>query len=111
MDTPFTGYVSSAPELPLSEGNASLSFVQIGCGFRVKAIRRREYVYFWHYEPRYGRSRQVYEYMGPSLSPRTARRLRSAMDAYFARAAEALRRESARQRRAATALVSRGRKG
>ncbi len=85
--------------------------MQIGCGFRLKAIRRREYVYFWHYETRNGRSRQVYEYMGPSISPRTARRLRSAMDAYFARAAEALRRESARQRRAAIGLTSGGRRG
>jgi hypothetical protein len=78
--------------------------MQIGCGFRLKEIRQRRYVYFWHYESQGGRSRQVYEYMGPTTSPRTSRRLRGAMDAYFARASETLRRESARQRRAATAL-------
>src|SRR3989442_95156 len=39
--------------------------MQIGCGFRIKEIKGRDYVYFWHYEDRGGRSRQVYQYIGP----------------------------------------------
>ncbi len=67
--------------------------MQIGCGFRIKQIKRRDYVYFWHYEDRGGRSAQVYEYMGPRRSASTARRLAEALEAYYARAEGELRRE------------------
>src|SRR5437773_48971 len=49
--------------------------MQVGCGFRVKAVKGQEYVYFWHYEDRGGKARQVYAYMGPRRSATTADRL------------------------------------
>ena len=45
--------------------------MQVGCGFRVKAVKGQEYVYFWHYEDRGGKARQVYVYMGPRRSATT----------------------------------------
>jgi hypothetical protein len=72
--------------------------MQIGCGFRVKAMGRQDYIYFWHYEDRAGRSRQVYEYVGPRRSADTARRLAEAVERYYATAADDLRRALARQR-------------
>ena len=78
--------------------------MQVGCGFRVKAIGRQEYVYFWHYEGRNGRSRQVYEYLGPRRSAGTARRLAVALEAYYAAAAEDLRAQLVRQRGLIAAL-------
>ena len=66
--------------------------MQVGCGFRVKAVKGQDYVYFWHYEDRGGRSRQVYEYMGSRRSAGTARRLAEALEAYYASAGEDLRR-------------------
>ena len=38
----------------------------IGCGYCVKMVRRRRYLYFWHYENRGGRREQVEEYVGPA---------------------------------------------
>ena len=78
--------------------------MQIGCGFRIKAMKGRDYVYFWHYEDRSGRSRQVYEYMGPRRSAATARRLVEALDGYYANAAEDLRRQLGASRTAIAAL-------
>lgn len=78
--------------------------MQIGCGFRVKAIKGRDYVYFWHYEDRDGRSRQVYAYLGPKRSAGTARRLIEAVEGYFARASDDLRRQLAVHRAAIAAL-------
>src|SRR2546428_9764238 len=57
--------------------------MQVGCGFRTKPLRGHDYVYFWHYENRGGRSRQVYEYMGPCRSLDTARRVGAPRDAHF----------------------------
>jgi len=34
--------------------------MQVGCGFRIKPVKGRDYVYFWRYETRAGQSRQVY---------------------------------------------------
>jgi len=45
--------------------------MMIGCGYCVKTIRRRRYLYFWHYEDRDGRRKQVEEYVGPSADPRS----------------------------------------
>ena len=92
------------PQLPLSKGKRIPRGVQVGCGFRIKSIGRQEYVYFWHYEGRNGRSRQVYEYMGPRRSASTARRLAAALEAYYASAAEALRTQLVRQRGLIAAL-------
>ena len=78
--------------------------MQVGCGFRIKQVNGREYVYFWHYEARGGRSRQVYDYMGPRRSSTTAEQLSHALEAYYAAASEELRRELHGQRSAITAL-------
>lgn len=78
--------------------------MQVGCGFRIKPVKGRDYVYFWRYENWAGRSRQVYEYMGPRRSPATARRLADALEAYFASASEELRRQLGGQRAAMAAL-------
>jgi len=78
--------------------------MQIGCGFRIKEIKGRDYVYFWHYEDRAGRSRQVYEYMGPRRSSDTARRLEARLDAYFAGKGDELRRQHVANRAAIVAL-------
>ena len=78
--------------------------MQVGCGFRVKAVRDQDYVYFWHYETRSGRSRQVYEYMGPLRSDATAHRLSEALEAYYAAAGDDLRRQLGSHRAAIAAL-------
>ncbi len=78
--------------------------MQVGCGFRVKTIRGSEYVYFWHYEDRGGRSRQVQDYVGARQSPATSRRLLDRLDAYSARAGPELDRERASSRLAAASL-------
>jgi len=78
--------------------------MQVGCGFRVRAVHGQDYVYFWHYEDREGRSRQVYEYMGPRRSSGTASRLTEAVEAYYAAAAADLRRQLGGQRAAIAAL-------
>ncbi len=78
--------------------------MQIGCGFRIKAVNGQDYVYFWHYEDRGGRSRQVYEYMGPRRSVATARRLSEALEAYYAAASDEMRRQLGGHRSAIAAL-------
>jgi hypothetical protein len=78
--------------------------MQVGCGFRIKTMKGRDYVYFWRYEDRGGRSRQVYEYMGARRSPETARRLAGALEAYYASAADNLRRQLGRHRAAIAVL-------
>ncbi len=78
--------------------------MQIGCGFRIKAVKGRDYVYFWHYEDRGGRSRQVYEYMGPRRSPATPGRLDAALASYFAVKGDELRRQLGANRAAIAAL-------
>ena len=44
--------------------------MMIGCGYCVKTIRDRRYLYFWHYENRQGRRAQLEEYIGPANEPR-----------------------------------------
>ena len=78
--------------------------MQVGCGFRVKPVKGQEYVYFWHYEDRGGKARQVYVYMGPRRSATTADRLAGAVEAYFGRASDDLRRQLGGQRAAIAAL-------
>ncbi len=78
--------------------------MQIGCGFRIKEIKGRDYVYFWHYEDRDGRSRQVYEYIGPRRSSNTARRLEATLDSYFARKGAELRGRHVAEQAAIAAL-------
>ena len=95
---------SRVPELPLSKGNCIRKHVQVGCGFRVKEIKSHDYIYFWHYEDRGGRSRQIHVYVGAKGSAATARRLSDLIEAYYARAAQQLAREFAIRRQAAAAL-------
>jgi hypothetical protein len=42
----------------------------LGCGYCVKRVRGRPYLYFWHYEDRGGRREQVEQYIGPYADPR-----------------------------------------
>ncbi len=78
--------------------------MQVGCGFRIMRVKNHEYVYFWHYEDRAGRSRQVYRYIGPKAALRTARRLEEALEGYYARSADELRRQLSRHREGIAAL-------
>ncbi|OGS48344.1 MAG: hypothetical protein A3K68_00240 [Euryarchaeota archaeon RBG_16_68_13] len=71
------------------------SFMQIGCGATTKEIRGRRYTYFWHFEDRGGRRVQVFQYMGPSARDSTRFRVAEAIDAYYARASEEIRRRRA----------------
>ena len=78
--------------------------MQVGCVFREKAVHGQDYVYVWLYEDRDGRSRQVYEYMGPRRSSGTASRLVAAMEAYYAAAGNDLGRQLVGHRAAIAAL-------
>lgn len=83
--------------------------MQVGCGLRVREIKGHPYVYFWHYEDRYGRSSQVFTYLGPARSLATTRRASEAIDAHYARAADALRNDLAAHRAQVAALRGSGR--
>jgi hypothetical protein len=56
--------------------------LMIGCGYCVKTIRERRYLYFWHYEDRGGRRRQVEEYVGASADPRAREKVVRLVAAY-----------------------------
>ncbi len=58
----------------------------IGCGYCIKTVRRRRYLYFWHYENRGGRRKQVEEYIGPANDPETRDRVALKVAAYAERA-------------------------
>ncbi len=71
--------------------------MQIGCGVYEHRVRRREYLYFWHYETRDSRRVQVKEYVGPADSSRALEQARSRCEAYYARMAlelDRIRRET-----------------
>ncbi len=78
--------------------------MQVGCGFRTREIKGHEYVYFWHYEDRGGRSRQIHVYVGPRRSPGTARRLGDLLESYYARVGQRLASELAAHRQAVAGL-------
>jgi hypothetical protein len=40
--------------------------MMLGCGYCVKTVRKRRYLYFWHYEDRAGHREQIEEYVGPA---------------------------------------------
>jgi len=67
--------------------------MQVGCGIRVKPVKGHDYVYFWHYEPREGRRRPVYDYVGPARDPESARKAIEALEAYTRKAIEEARRQ------------------
>jgi hypothetical protein len=60
--------------------------VMIGCGYCVKTIRNRSYLYFWHYEDRGGRREQVEEYIGPVADSQARERVSRRVAAYADRA-------------------------
>ena len=66
--------------------------MQVGCGVTTKSIRGRPYLYFWHYEERGGRRVQVFRYLGTPRSDGARQKLLEAVDAYFERVTQDLRR-------------------
>jgi hypothetical protein len=66
--------------------------VQTGCGVSVKRIRGRPYLYFWHYEDRGGRRVQVQQYLGAPRAESTRQRLTLAVETYYDRLQDELRR-------------------
>jgi len=60
--------------------------MMMGCGYCVKTIRNRRYLYFWHYEDRDGRRVQLEEYIGPSKDLRAWDEVARRVAAYADRA-------------------------
>jgi len=60
--------------------------MMMGCGYCVKTIRHRRYLYFWHYEDREGRRKQVEEYIGPSKDLRAREEVARRVAVYADRA-------------------------
>jgi len=58
----------------------------IGCGYCIKTVRRRRYLYFWHYENRGARREQVEEYVGPANNSQTRETVARKVAAYAERA-------------------------
>jgi len=70
--------------------------MEVGCGARVREIRRQRYVYFWHYEREGGRSVRKEDYLGRVDSEKARRELLRRMAAYHARAEQELARRRGR---------------
>ncbi|OGS49652.1 MAG: hypothetical protein A3K65_06800 [Euryarchaeota archaeon RBG_16_68_12] len=70
--------------------------MEVGCGARVREIRRQRYVYFWHYEREGGRSVRREDYLGRVDSERARQGLLRRMAAYHARAEQELARRRVR---------------
>lgn len=64
--------------------------MQVGCGVYVHVVRDRPYLYFWRYETRGNRRRQIIEYVGPSGSAPVRDEARRRCEAYYGRMAEEL---------------------
>jgi hypothetical protein len=60
--------------------------MMLGSGYCVKRIRRRRYLYFWHYEARGGRRIQLEEYVGPADDPEAREAILGKVTAYADRA-------------------------
>ena len=60
--------------------------MMLGCGYCVKSVRKRRYLYFWHYEARGGRRVQLEEYVGPANDPRAREEVARKVSAYADRA-------------------------
>jgi hypothetical protein len=60
--------------------------MMMGCGYCVKTIRNRRYLYFWHYEDREGRRAQLEEYVGPAKDSRAREEIARRVAAYANRA-------------------------
>jgi len=70
--------------------------MEVGCGARVREIRRHRYVYFWHYEREGGRSVRREDYVGPLDSEKARQEILRKMAAYHGRAERELARRRAR---------------
>jgi hypothetical protein len=66
--------------------------MELGCGVRVKAVKNRDYLYVWHYEPDGGRRRQVYDYIGPAADAGARARAIEVLEAHARRAIDQARR-------------------
>lgn len=66
--------------------------MELGCGVRVKAVKGRDYLYVWHYEPDGGRRHQVYDYIGPAGDADARRRAIAALEAHARKAIDEARR-------------------
>jgi hypothetical protein len=64
--------------------------MRVGCGVYEHTVRRRRYLYFWHYETQGGRRRQISEYVGPAGSLHAREEAARRCEAYYARAREAI---------------------
>ena len=60
--------------------------MMLGCGYCVKTIRERPYLYFWHYESRRGGREQVEEYVGPVQDSKAREEVARRVSAYVERA-------------------------
>ena len=60
--------------------------VMLGCGYCVKTIRKRPYLYFWHYESRSGGREQVEEYIGPARDSKAREEVARRVSAYVEQA-------------------------
>ena len=56
--------------------------MRIGCGLRVHRIDGNEYLYFWHYERRDGRSERREDYVGPARGAGSRREAAKKLLAY-----------------------------
>src|SRR2546427_10522099 len=66
--------------------------MQVGCGVYLLTVRRRAYLYLWHYETK-GRSRvQVKEYIGPARSAVSISEAARRCEGYYERAMAELQR-------------------
>ena len=77
-------------EVWLKNYNAMPESMQIGCGVYEHVVRRRSYLYFWHYETVGGRRRQIKEYLGPVENREVRSEAIRQVDAYFRKAAREL---------------------
>ena len=65
--------------------------MQVGCGVYELTIRGRPYLYFWHYESKGGKRRQVKDYVGPADSREARVEAARRCESYFARVAQEFR--------------------
>jgi hypothetical protein len=66
--------------------------MQVGCGVYLHTVRRRAYLYFWHYESHGGRRVQIKEYVGAARAARTREEALRRCEAYYRRATQELNR-------------------
>jgi len=70
--------------------------MEVGCGARVREIRRQRYVYFWHYEREGGRSRRREDYVGRADDERSLADVLRRVAVYHGKVEQELARRRAR---------------